>query len=116
MCRGFIWSKNNDKAGIHYASWELLCRPKIEGGRGMFSASLRVGPLCAKFAWNFLTKLNSLLNLILKAKYGDDVWSGTVKQCCSPTWKIITMGAVFLKKVVRWEVSNGNSIKWLQDT
>ncbi|KAI0530840.1 hypothetical protein KFK09_000388 [Dendrobium nobile] len=79
---------------------------KIEGGRGLFSAVLMVGPLRAKFAWNFFTKPNSVLNLILKAKYGGDVWSDIVKQCCSPTWKIITMGAFFLKKIVRWEVSN----------
>ncbi|KAI0516092.1 hypothetical protein KFK09_008764 [Dendrobium nobile] len=24
MCRGFLWSKNNGNAGLHYASWDLL--------------------------------------------------------------------------------------------
>ncbi|PKU82102.1 Putative ribonuclease H protein [Dendrobium catenatum] len=45
MCRGFLWSKNNGNAGIHYDSWKLLCKPRIEGGRVLFSAVTRVGPL-----------------------------------------------------------------------
>ncbi|XP_020677236.1 uncharacterized protein LOC110095870 [Dendrobium catenatum] len=109
MCRGFLWSKNYGKTGLHYASWDLLCRPKNEGGRGLFLAVMKVGPLCAKFAWNFYSKPNTLLNLILRAKYGGDFWSGTVKKGCSSTWKIITMGAIFLKNIVRWEYPMWNS-------
>ncbi|XP_020674415.1 uncharacterized protein LOC110093772 [Dendrobium catenatum] len=116
MCRGFLWSKNDGKAGLHYASWDLLCRPENKGSRGLFSAVMKVGPLCAKFAWIFYSKPNTLLNLILGAKYGGDLWSGIMKKGCSSTWKIITMGANFLKNIVRWEVSNGNSIIWMQSS
>ncbi|KAI0510890.1 hypothetical protein KFK09_011500 [Dendrobium nobile] len=116
MCRGFLWSKSNGNAWLHYASWDLLCKTKIEGGRGLFSAVSKIGPLRAKFAWNFYMKPHSLLNQILRAKYGEDLWSESVKGGSSPTWKIITMGAKFLKNIVRWSVSSGDSINWLNDT
>ncbi|XP_028555660.1 uncharacterized protein LOC114580917 [Dendrobium catenatum] len=116
MCRGFTWSKNNGNARLYYASWDLLCKSKSEGGRGLFSAVSKIGPLRAKFAWNFFMKPHSLLNQILRVKYGEDVWSGFVKGGTLPTWKIITMGAKFLKNIVRWNISNGKSINWLHDS
>ncbi|KAI0519701.1 hypothetical protein KFK09_007159 [Dendrobium nobile] len=66
MCRSFIWNKSNGRIGLHYVSWDLLCKAKNEGGRGLFSAVSKVGPLQAKFAWEFLKKPNSLLNQIIK--------------------------------------------------
>ncbi|KAI0499477.1 hypothetical protein KFK09_017681 [Dendrobium nobile] len=53
---------------------------------------------------------------ILRAKYGEDIWSSSVKTGCSPAWKIITLGAKFLKNVVRWRISNGDSINWMYDS
>ncbi|XP_020704541.1 uncharacterized protein LOC110115611 [Dendrobium catenatum] len=116
MCRSFPWSKGDGNAGIHYVSWELLCKPKCEGGRGLFSAISKVGPLRTKFAWKFFSNPNSVLNQILRAKYGVDIWSSSSRTGCSITWKIVAMGARFLRKVVRWKISNGDSINWLYDT
>ncbi|XP_020704050.1 uncharacterized protein LOC110115218 [Dendrobium catenatum] len=73
MCRSFLWKKNNGNTGIHYTSWKTLCKTKEEGGRGLFSAVSRIDPLRAKLAWNFCTKPSTMLNQILRAKYGDDV-------------------------------------------
>ncbi|KAI0502710.1 hypothetical protein KFK09_017667 [Dendrobium nobile] len=53
---------------------------------------------------------------ILRAKYGEDIWSSFVKNGCSPAWKIITLGAKFLRNVVRWRISNGDSINWMYDS
>ncbi|XP_020682073.1 uncharacterized protein LOC110099308 [Dendrobium catenatum] len=114
--RGFLLSRNNGSAGLHYASWESLCKPKNYDGRGLFSAVSKVGPLRAKLAWIFCMKPRVLLNQILRAKYGGDVWTVPVKKDCSPTRKIITMGANYLRNIVRWNVSNGNSINWMFDS
>ncbi|KAI0502609.1 hypothetical protein KFK09_017564 [Dendrobium nobile] len=72
-CLCFFWKKNNGNTGIHYNSWKKLCKTKEEGGRGLFSAVSKIGPLRAKLAWNFCTKPSTMLNQILRAKYGDDV-------------------------------------------
>ncbi|KAI0496442.1 hypothetical protein KFK09_022759 [Dendrobium nobile] len=111
-----ILSKGDGSAGIHYISWGMLCKPKCEGGRGLFSAISKVGPLRGKFAWNFLSNPNSVLSQILRAKYGEDIWSSSIKNGCSPAWKIITLGAKFLRNVVRWRISNGESINWMYDS
>ncbi|XP_020688651.1 uncharacterized protein LOC110104049, partial [Dendrobium catenatum] len=79
MCRSFLWSKADGNVRIHYVSWELLCKPKCEGGRGLFSAVSKVGPLRTKFAWRFFSNPNSVLNHILKAKYEADIWSSSVR-------------------------------------
>ncbi|KAI0488417.1 hypothetical protein KFK09_028248 [Dendrobium nobile] len=68
VCRSFLWNKTNGRTGLHYVSWELLCKSKNEGERGLFSAISRIGPLQAKFAWECLMKPNSLLNQIIKGK------------------------------------------------
>ncbi|KAI0524684.1 hypothetical protein KFK09_004066 [Dendrobium nobile] len=115
MCRCFLWKKKDGNAGIHYASSDSLCKTKEEGGRDLFSSVSRAGPLRAKLAWNFCMKPVTLLNQILRAKYGDDVQTTPMKRDCSPTWKIITMGAYYLRNIVRWDVSNGNSINWMFD-
>ncbi|XP_020702482.1 uncharacterized protein LOC110114071 [Dendrobium catenatum] len=108
--------KKNSSAGLHYASWELLCKPKDEGGRGLFSAVSKVGPLRTKFSWDFFMKTDSLLYNVLRNKYGKDIWNDPVKNACSPTWKIITIGAFFLRNIVRWNISNGKSINWMLDS
>ncbi|XP_020704935.1 uncharacterized protein LOC110115877 [Dendrobium catenatum] len=53
---------------------------------------------------------------ILRVKYREDIWSSSVKVGCSPAWKIITMGAKFLRNVVRWRIYNGESINWMHDS
>ncbi|KAI0522317.1 hypothetical protein KFK09_004689 [Dendrobium nobile] len=93
-----------------------LCLPKQKGGRGLFSAANKVGHLRAKFALEFYTKQDSLLNCILRAKYGENLWEKHKKNGCSSTWKILCNGAIFLTNIVRWRICNGNSIDWMNDT
>lgn len=73
MCINFIWHKQNGNQGLHYISWEVLCLSKNSGGHDLHSAILKVGPLRVKFAWNFITKPNSLLNKNLIAKYDKEI-------------------------------------------
>ncbi|KAL0903270.1 hypothetical protein M5K25_027637 [Dendrobium thyrsiflorum] len=70
-CRNYIWNKHDGSHGLHFVSWEILCKPKVYGGFGLFSAVSRVGPLRARFSWNLLENPNSLLNKNLVAKAWD---------------------------------------------
>ncbi|PKU66806.1 Putative ribonuclease H protein [Dendrobium catenatum] len=72
--RNFIWDRQGGLRGLHYISWENLCKPWKEGGLGLKSVSDITGPLRAKFAWNYLKEKDSLLNKALKAKYGSNFW------------------------------------------
>ncbi|KAI0502540.1 hypothetical protein KFK09_017493 [Dendrobium nobile] len=115
MCRSFIWHKRDGKFDIHYVAWDVLCKLKNQGGRGLHSAISKVGLIRAKFFWNFIEKIESLLNQNLKAKYGSDIWNAEIKRESSSTWRIIVNGAMSLRPIVRWEVANGKSVNALND-
>ncbi|KAL0924159.1 hypothetical protein M5K25_004968 [Dendrobium thyrsiflorum] len=66
-------NKQKGGNGIHYVSWDVLCKPKNRGGRGIIATVSIVRPIRAKFAWNIIVKPDSLLNHHLIAKYGSDI-------------------------------------------
>ncbi|PKU83444.1 Putative ribonuclease H protein [Dendrobium catenatum] len=115
MCRDFIWNKRDGSYGMHYVSWSSLCKPKNKGGYGLQSLVEKLGPLRAKFALNFITKSNSLLNRILRAKYGNDLWNDANRNYYSSTWKLIQKGAESLFPVLRWKIADGKRVDTFKD-
>ncbi|XP_028555291.1 uncharacterized protein LOC114580808 [Dendrobium catenatum] len=92
LCRCFIWNKPNGKVGIHYVSWEELCKPVDRGGRGLCSSTSKVAELRVRLTWRFFNNRNSLLFKMLAPKYGSKVVEDNMKRCVSYSWKIITDG------------------------
>ncbi|XP_028553622.1 uncharacterized protein LOC110107295 [Dendrobium catenatum] len=115
LCRNFLWTKQDKSSGIHYVEWKQLCRQIKFGGQGAVSAPDRVGSWRAKFAWNLFSIPDSLLNRILIAKYGKNFCFSEIKLGSSPTWKIINNGGKFLQQIVKWKVSDGESINTTKD-
>ncbi|XP_028548566.1 uncharacterized protein LOC114579055 [Dendrobium catenatum] len=115
ICREFIWKKADNDDRMHYISWEVLCKPFAEGRAGLLSPVAMMGPLRSKYAWEFLKESNSLLYRTLRAKYGNVICSGTKKQNCSVTWKILLNGLKSLHPILRWKVATGVSIDPLED-
>ncbi|KAL0926248.1 hypothetical protein M5K25_002462 [Dendrobium thyrsiflorum] len=113
--KDFVWHKQDGTKGLHYVAWEVLCKPRTMGGRGLQLASIKVGLLRAKFAWNFINKPESLLNRTLASKYGKDIWNSETKRNVSSTWKILLNGAKFLQPIVRWKVCTGAAMNTLKD-
>ncbi|PKU82193.1 Putative ribonuclease H protein [Dendrobium catenatum] len=74
MCKKFLWNKRDGSFGIHFVAWDVMCKPKSKGGRGVQSVLERIGPLRAKLALNFISNPSSLLNKMLTARYGNDLW------------------------------------------
>ncbi|XP_020677621.1 uncharacterized protein LOC110096170 [Dendrobium catenatum] len=60
-------------------------------------------------------KPNTLLNRVLRARYGDVLWNGIYRNNPSSTWKIIQNGADFLFPVLRWSISNGEYVDTFKD-
>lgn len=73
LCRSFIRNKINEDLGLHYVSWNNLCEPLGNGGRGLHSCSRKVGTLRAKSAWKYTQDKDSLLHKTLFLKYGS-IW------------------------------------------
>ncbi|KAL0923790.1 hypothetical protein M5K25_004562 [Dendrobium thyrsiflorum] len=116
LCRNFLWHKKDASKGLHYVAWDVLCKPKGEGGWELQSVVEKIGPLRAKFAWNFISKPNSLLNRTLVSKYGSNVWNSECKNNSSPSWKIVLNGAKFFHPIVRWKLSTGMEVNTIKDT
>ncbi|PKU60060.1 Putative ribonuclease H protein [Dendrobium catenatum] len=113
--RNFIWDKQGGLHGLHYISWEKICRPWKEGGLSIKSVSDITGPLRAKFAWNFLKEEDSLLYKSLKARYGPKFWMKSNSAYKSVTWKILADGAQSLSNITRWKIAAGENINTLED-
>ncbi|XP_020681242.1 uncharacterized protein LOC110098680 [Dendrobium catenatum] len=88
LCRSFIWSKKAGGAGLHYVSWESICRLNNLGGRGIVSCSKKAGPLRTKLAW----------------------------RAGSSAWKLLCNGGEFLKPIVKWRIANERSVNVIKDT
>ncbi|KAI0492234.1 hypothetical protein KFK09_026503 [Dendrobium nobile] len=101
--------------GMHFVSWSNMCKPKDKGGYGVQSLVEKLGPLRAKHAHNFIMKPDTLLNRVLRARYGDVLWNGIYCNNPSSTWKIIQNGAESLFPVLRWSISNGEYVDTFKD-
>ncbi|KAL0916090.1 hypothetical protein M5K25_013572 [Dendrobium thyrsiflorum] len=100
LCRDFLWNKKDGIRGLHFVSWQHLCKSEEMGGQGIHSALSSIGPMRAKFAWNFHICPNSILYRSLYAKYGRNLLNAGYRKSCSSTWKILMSGASALRPII----------------
>lgn len=112
LCRKFFWHKDHSRQALHYVN--DLCIPKSFGGLGFHYSSSWQGPLKTRLAWNFIQNPNSLLNKIVRAKYGNNLLNSSAKRHSSPTLKILLDGAQHFKTILRWEIADGKLINLKQ--
>ncbi|KAL0928564.1 hypothetical protein M5K25_000458 [Dendrobium thyrsiflorum] len=64
MSRNFIWNKYDGGHELHYVAWEVLCKAKDKGGRGLFSANGEVKSTSSsswKVIWNGWKSLSKVV-------------------------------------------------------
>ena len=125
IARGFIWGSSEGNRKQHLVSWDVICKPKREGGLGIRLAKEMNIALLAKLGWRLLNTEDALWVKILRKKFKvgelyDPTWligQGT----WSPTWRSIAVG---IRDVIvpgtRWILGNGRGVrfwkyKWLLD-
>ena len=65
----FWWRNGRDSRGMHWKSWESLCKPKECGGLGFKDLEKVNQSLLAKQAWRIWSNPDSLVARILKSRY-----------------------------------------------
>ncbi|PKU78249.1 putative mitochondrial protein [Dendrobium catenatum] len=100
---------------MHFVSWSNMCKPKDKEGYGVQSLVEKVGLLRAKHALNFIMNPDTVLNRVLRARYGNVLWNGIYHNNPSSTWKIIQNGAEYLFSVLIWSISNGEYVDTFKD-
>nr|XP_023899165.1 uncharacterized protein LOC112011020 [Quercus suber] len=68
MCR-FWWGQRKQETKIVWVSWKKMCKSKLKGGMGFRNLQAFNLAMLAKQAWRLLTKQDSLVARIYKARY-----------------------------------------------
>lgn len=69
MCKYWWRNSANKPKGIHWMSWDRLCKKKSEGGMGFRKLHDFNLALLGKQAWRLITQEQSLVSKIFKARY-----------------------------------------------
>ncbi|PKU80715.1 Putative ribonuclease H protein [Dendrobium catenatum] len=116
ICRDFIWRKSDGTSGIHYVSWEDMCKPVNKGGRELFSCAAKKKALRSRMSWRYFKNKDSLLHEVFAAKYGEKLKMGSNRINYSPSWKLLNEGCNMLKPIVRWTLVNGEDVDVFKHT
>ncbi|XP_028098673.1 uncharacterized protein LOC114298319 [Camellia sinensis] len=115
--RNFRWGGDPEYRGIHWASWAKLSLTKSHGGMGFRDFRAFNLALLAKQAWRLFKFPNSLCAQLLKGIYfpSSDFLSAGRGRRASWAWSSILQGRDLLRKGLRWQVGNDQSINFWED-
>lgn len=112
----FLWQGAEEKFRYHMAKWEMVARPKDQGGLGIINTKLMNECLIVKWIWKIMQEPDDLWFRILKAKYMDDRgFFYSDSKGSSQFWQ----GLHKVKHLFKWgaiyKVENGQHCSFWQD-
>ncbi|XVF12875.1 hypothetical protein REPUB_Repub08aG0157600 [Reevesia pubescens] len=115
--RNFLWGGSAEATGNHLVSWDRVCTKKDRGGLGLRKARNYNLAMLAKVGWKLHNRTDSLWYSIFQSKYlhHDDFLNCGVKSNSSSTWKGLLQTRDGIRRGIRWQVGNGNTIKFWSD-
>ncbi|XP_030963604.1 uncharacterized protein LOC115984727 [Quercus lobata] len=116
LIRKFWWGQRGDRRNIHWKKWEVLCKPKLEGGLGFKDLCKFNEAMLAKQIWRLTYDKDSLFYKVFKAKYFPN---GNVFEARSASgsfaWKSILRSKNLIERNARWRIGNGKGIQIFHD-
>jgi len=112
----FLWQGAGEKFRYHMAKWEMVSRPKDQGGLGIINTKIMNESLLVKWIWKIHLQPDDLWYKILKAKYlGDNGFFDSTGAGGSQFWK----GLHKVKHLFKWGASftigNGKLCRFWED-
>uniref|UniRef100_A0A803PF85 RNase H type-1 domain-containing protein n=1 Tax=Cannabis sativa TaxID=3483 RepID=A0A803PF85_CANSA len=123
MITRFWWqSSGKSSKGIHWLSWDRLSKHKDLGGMGFRNFRDFNLALLGKQGWRLLTRSNSLVARVFKARYypNGSYLSAELGNNPSFVWRSVLEAQSLVAMGVRWCIGTGENISvlgepWLQD-
>ncbi|XP_019190015.1 PREDICTED: uncharacterized protein LOC109184468 [Ipomoea nil] len=117
----YWWGSGNER-GIHWKAWDKLCIPKKYGGLGFKELHAFNIAMLGKQAWRLLTKPDSLVSRVYRARYYPKgaFYDAKVGNNPSFCWRSIMAAQSMICSGTRCRIGNGKTTliwdhPWLQD-
>jgi hypothetical protein len=119
MLNSFWWGhSSNNGCGLHWLSWERLTVSKDYGGMGFKNLQAFNLAMLGKQAWNLVTKPNTLITKMFKARYfpNFDFIEASIGHNLSYVWRSIWSSKPVIKGGSRWSIGTRENINiWDQN-
>jgi len=120
--RRFLWGWGKEKKSISWVSWEVLCKPKEEGGLGFRDIRKFNFALLAKWRWRLISEEKGRWKELLVSKYGMDLDDPQAQINAQSWWwrdlhKVCTEGegAGWFHQYVVWKVGREDKVRFWED-
>jgi hypothetical protein len=122
--RKFLWGGIRNGNKLCWVRWDIVTKPKFEGGLGVRDLRLVNTSLLAKWRWRLLSNVGEVWKMTLDAKYGNyspgvmlDEEVGVGREASS-WWKSVSLidgDARWFINSVRKKIGNGASTRFWRD-
>lgn len=68
--RDFLWEGIEKNSSTHLVSWDIISKPKEDGGLGIGNLTIRNKALLGKWWWRFPKEKELLWGRVIAIKYG----------------------------------------------
>lgn len=118
----FWWGSGTNGRGVKWLAWDKLCGPKSSGGLGVRGLRNFNIALLAKQGWRILNSSNSLVTMMLKAKYFPNTGflEAEIGKNHNFVWRSILAGKDVIRSGARRKIGDGAdtnvwTMPWLPD-
>jgi hypothetical protein len=101
--RVFLWAGLSKHSKTCWVKWDVICKPKKEGGLGVRNLRLVNVSLLAKWKWKLLSRDDELWKDVVVARYGRDVMG---KKCLGEN-DITSKGSLWWKDICLLDKDSG---------
>ncbi|KAK4384943.1 putative mitochondrial protein [Sesamum angolense] len=110
LAANFFWH-DGDRRRIHWLAWDKMCKSKLQGGLGFRNLEAFNLALLAKQLWRLLSRPESLVCRVLKAKFPlTHLFDAQLGARPSFTWRSIMAAMQLFRSGCRWRIGTGHSV------
>ncbi|KAK1326632.1 hypothetical protein QJS10_CPA01g03023 [Acorus calamus] len=100
--RSFLWNGAISQSKIHTVSWEVITRPKTEGGLGLRRLPLLREAMLGTLAFKFIVNSSVISSFFaLKYKWNGNPWEVEETRKASQVWRSICRGIKLIRPFIR---------------